>query len=105
MKAAAAQRERSPTVSRRRGNFGAFRPSRSLPISTAIVAGSSVEPSANQPAAARSSWLARVVRYAKAVPFLSLHVACFAVLFTGVHTFDVVLCVMLYFIRMFGITA
>ncbi|OAI55218.1 stearoyl-CoA 9-desaturase [Planctomycetaceae bacterium SCGC AG-212-F19] len=33
-----------------------------------------------------------------------MHVACLAVIFTGVHTFDVVLCILFYFIRMFGIT-
>ncbi len=74
---------------------------RSLPISTAVTAGSQ----ANSPSPARPTWLDRVLRYGKSVPFLSLHVACLAVFFTGVHAFDVVVCVMLYFIRMFGITA
>ena len=47
----------------------------------------------------------QLVRWLKAVPFLSLHVACLAVFFTGVHALDVVICVALYFVRMFGITA
>ena len=41
----------------------------------------------------------------KSTPFLGVHLVCFAVLFTGVHTLDVVLCATLYFIRMFGVTA
>src|SRR5262245_5661369 len=34
-----------------------------------------------------------------------MHVACLAVLLTGAHTLDFILCGLLYFIRMFGITA
>ena len=34
-----------------------------------------------------------------------MHLACLGVLFTGVHAFDVVLCVLFYLVRMFGITA
>jgi stearoyl-CoA desaturase (delta-9 desaturase) len=41
----------------------------------------------------------------KSLPFILLHLACLAVFFTGVHAFDLVLCGLLYFIRMFGITA
>jgi stearoyl-CoA desaturase (delta-9 desaturase) len=40
-----------------------------------------------------------------AMPFLSVHLACFALLATGVNTLAVLLCLGLYFIRMFGITA
>lgn len=39
------------------------------------------------------------------LPFISLHVACIAVLFTGVTWTSVLLCGFNYFIRMFGITA
>jgi stearoyl-CoA desaturase (delta-9 desaturase) len=46
-----------------------------------------------------------LIRYLKTVPFLSMHLACLGVLFTGVHAFDVVLCVLFYLVRMFGITA
>jgi len=40
-----------------------------------------------------------------ALPFLSLHVACLAVFVTSVHTVDWIMCAVLYFVRMFGITA
>jgi stearoyl-CoA desaturase (delta-9 desaturase) len=43
--------------------------------------------------------------WVRSLPFLSLHLACLAVFFTGVHTVDVILCASLYFLRMFGITA
>jgi stearoyl-CoA desaturase (delta-9 desaturase) len=36
---------------------------------------------------------------------MGLHLVCFAVLFTGITTFDLILCAALYVIRMFGITA
>jgi stearoyl-CoA desaturase (delta-9 desaturase) len=39
------------------------------------------------------------------VPFIGLHLACLAVLFTGIDTTAVILCVVFYFVRMFGITA
>ncbi len=38
------------------------------------------------------------------VPFISFHLVCLAVFATGLNTLDVVLCGLLYFIRMFGIT-
>lgn len=41
----------------------------------------------------------------KNVPFLSIHLACLAVFFTGVTPLDLVLCAACYFVRMFGITA
>ncbi len=44
-------------------------------------------------------------RWLVGVPFFGVHVACFFVFMTGIHTLDVVLCLMTYFIRMFGITA
>jgi stearoyl-CoA desaturase (delta-9 desaturase) len=39
------------------------------------------------------------------VPFVGLHLACLAVLFTGVDAVALSLCGFFYFIRMFGITA
>jgi stearoyl-CoA desaturase (delta-9 desaturase) len=39
------------------------------------------------------------------VPFVGLHLACLAVLFTGVDATALILCGVFYFIRMFGITA
>jgi stearoyl-CoA desaturase (delta-9 desaturase) len=44
------------------------------------------------------------MRILKSLPFLGMHVACVAVIFTGVHAIDIALCFFLYFIRMFGIT-
>jgi stearoyl-CoA desaturase (delta-9 desaturase) len=41
----------------------------------------------------------------RSVPFLSLHVACVSVFFTGVNTVALALCGAFYFVRMFGITA
>src|SRR5690349_7619785 len=37
--------------------------------------------------------------------FILIHLACLAVLFTGVNTLGLVLCSATYFVRMFGITA
>jgi stearoyl-CoA desaturase (delta-9 desaturase) len=39
------------------------------------------------------------------LPFIGMHLACFAVLLTGVHPVDLVLCAACYIVRMFGITA
>jgi stearoyl-CoA desaturase (delta-9 desaturase) len=39
------------------------------------------------------------------VPFISFHLVCLAVLATGLTTFDLAVCALLYFVRMFGITA
>jgi stearoyl-CoA desaturase (delta-9 desaturase) len=39
------------------------------------------------------------------VPFIALHLSCLAVLFTGVDATSLILCCVLYFVRMFGITA
>jgi stearoyl-CoA desaturase (delta-9 desaturase) len=39
------------------------------------------------------------------LPFLGLHVVCIGVFFSGIHSLDLMLCVMCYFARMFGITA
>ncbi len=38
------------------------------------------------------------------MPFVLVHVVCLAVLATGATTLDLVLCALLYFVRMFGIT-
>jgi stearoyl-CoA desaturase (delta-9 desaturase) len=40
----------------------------------------------------------------KSVPFFAVHAACLAVFATGMNTVDVMLCGVLYFIRMFGVT-
>lgn len=55
--------------------------------------------------ASLSPALSTPMRWIKSLPFLGLHVACLAVLLTGVQTIDIVLCIALYFVRMFGITA
>jgi stearoyl-CoA desaturase (delta-9 desaturase) len=39
------------------------------------------------------------------IPFISLHLVCLAVLWTGIDTLSVTLCIVAYFVRMFGITA
>jgi stearoyl-CoA desaturase (delta-9 desaturase) len=46
-----------------------------------------------------------IPNWLKCVPFIGLHLACLAVLFTGVDATSLILCGVLYFIRMFGITA
>jgi stearoyl-CoA desaturase (Delta-9 desaturase) len=46
-----------------------------------------------------------VPNWLKCVPFIGLHLACLAVLFTGVDATALILCGVLYFVRMFGITA
>ena len=51
-----------------------------------------------QPSSGLPNWL-------KTVPFVGLHLACLAVLFTGVDATAIVLCAVCYFVRMFGITA
>ena len=51
------------------------------------------------------SWLSRIGGCLKSVPFLSLHVACVSVIFTGVNSVALALCGAFYFVRMFGITA
>ncbi len=40
-----------------------------------------------------------------ALPFIAVHLACFAALWTGVHAADLAIAVGLYALRMFGITA
>lgn len=42
---------------------------------------------------------------AKIIPFILMHVACAAVFFVGVSVEAVLLCVVLYMVRMFGLTA
>ena len=41
----------------------------------------------------------------KTIPFVLMHVACLGAIFTGVSWFAIILCVALYAIRMFGLTA
>lgn len=43
--------------------------------------------------------------YPQTVPFLLVHAACFAAIWTGVTTQALVLCAVLYVVRMFGVTA
>jgi stearoyl-CoA desaturase (delta-9 desaturase) len=49
--------------------------------------------------------LARRIDYARVIPFIALHLACFAVFFVGVSPIAVVVCVASYLVRMFAITA
>lgn len=44
------------------------------------------------------------VDWPRVVPFIGLHLACFAVFYTGVSTTAVIACIISYFIRMFAIT-
>lgn len=53
----------------------------------------------------QSPRLARLPTWLVNVPFIALHAACLAVFFTNVDTLALVLCGVLYFVRMFGITA
>jgi stearoyl-CoA desaturase (delta-9 desaturase) len=46
-----------------------------------------------------------VPNWVKSLPFLGLHLACLAALFTGVDPVALALCGAFYFVRMFGITA
>jgi len=55
-----------------------------------------------QPSKSRTS---TIPNWLKCVPFIGLHLACLAVLFTGVDATALVLCIVFYFARMFGITA
>ena len=49
--------------------------------------------------------LASLPNWVKNVPFISLHVACLAVFFTGASATALTLCGVIYLVRMFGITA
>lgn len=42
---------------------------------------------------------------AEAIPFVIVHLLCFAAIWTGVHATDLIIAVMLYGARMFGVTA
>src|SRR5438874_8996289 len=73
-----------------------------------------MSPSANSSASSQAeakvdgekeTWLSRMGGCLRSVPFLSLHVACLSVLFTGVNSIALALCGAFYFVRMFGITA
>src|SRR5262245_49977522 len=46
-----------------------------------------------------------VLRVVKSLPFLSVHLGCLAVFFTGVDRPALMLCAATYLARMFGITA
>ncbi len=50
-----------------------------------------------QPFAGIPNWI-------KSIPFIGVHLACIAILWTGVTTTAVILCLCCYLIRMFGIT-
>jgi len=39
------------------------------------------------------------------LPFAGLHLACLAVFTTGAHAIDWIMCGVLYFVRVFGLTA
>ena len=43
--------------------------------------------------------------YPPSIPFIVVHVACFAAIWTGVTATALILCVVLYVVRMFGVTA
>lgn len=45
------------------------------------------------------------IAWVSAIPFFLVHLACFAVLWVGVTWVDVALCIGLYYLRMFAITA
>jgi stearoyl-CoA desaturase (delta-9 desaturase) len=47
---------------------------------------------------------ARLPNWVMSIPFIGVHLACLAVLFTGVDVLSLTLCFVLYFVRMFGIT-
>lgn len=47
----------------------------------------------------------RAFNWVRCLPFIFVHIACLAIIWVGVSTTAVVVCVALYFIRMFAITA
>jgi len=47
----------------------------------------------------------RLFGYAGTIPFFLMHAACFAAIWTGVSWWSVALCIGLYYLRMFGVTA
>jgi stearoyl-CoA desaturase (Delta-9 desaturase) len=53
----------------------------------------------------RASPSSAVLPWLKNAPFLALHVSCLALFFVRPDWLSVVLCLVLYFVRMFGITA
>lgn len=63
--------------------------------------------SARQPAAAAHSddEFHDDIIYPAAIPFVLVHLACFAAFWTGVTVNALIVCVVLYVVRMFGITA
>jgi stearoyl-CoA desaturase (delta-9 desaturase) len=45
------------------------------------------------------------ISYPHTIPFIVIHLLCLGAVWTGVHVGDLVLCVSLYYIRLFGVTA
>ena len=63
------------------------------------IAHASAGPRASEPAAHDD------IIYPPSIPFVLVHLACFAAIWTGVTTTSLILCVALYVVRMFGVTA
>jgi len=72
------------------------------PPSTYISAGP-VAASPTLPAASRQT--SRIVAWVKNVPFVAMHLSCLAILLVRPDWLSLVLCGVLYFVRMLGITA
>lgn len=53
----------------------------------------------------RQEGTGRRIDFVKSIPFFAIHLSCFAVIYTGVSWKAVGLCLALYVVRMFGITA
>jgi len=47
----------------------------------------------------------RDISYPNTIPFIVIHLLCIGALWTGVHARDLLLCLVLYYVRMFGVTA
>src|SRR6266545_2335553 len=74
---------------------------RSGTISTATLS----PPAPRMVARYKLTFAENVLRWVKAFPFLTMHLACFAVIWTGVSSVGVGLCLLFFFARMFGVTA
>jgi stearoyl-CoA desaturase (Delta-9 desaturase) len=85
------------------GQSGSAKPRRVKDMSTSTE--SPLPSTGTQVKDQKPSWLARIRGGLKSVPFLSVHLACVAVFFTGVNTAALALCGAFYLVRMFGITA
>jgi stearoyl-CoA desaturase (delta-9 desaturase) len=71
---------------------------------------STLQTAPNRSATASPLWRppqssAKLPNWLKSAPFIAMHLGCLAALFTGVNATAIVLCVVMYFVRMFGITA